>query len=106
MSNMKMGTAILLKEDNTDLWVEPTNLYRCAVYLVPEEDGGFSATAPELPGAASQGESESQALSNITEAVEGLIQAYKADGVQIPWKTSDLPKPEESTVVRWVFVNG
>jgi predicted RNase H-like HicB family nuclease len=77
--------------------------FRCLVYLLPEEDGGFSVVAATLPGVASQGDTEKEALENITEALAAAISTYRADGVKIPW--SETPRdPEPEAVSRWVFV--
>jgi predicted RNase H-like HicB family nuclease len=81
------------------------NLYRCRVYLYPdpEGEGGFSAVAAGLPGVASQGETERQALANIAEALAGVISVYKESGGKVPW--ADRPRePEPGAITRWVFV--
>jgi len=108
MSNGKSGKAaevVLLKEEDEAPWQEHNgDVYRCPVYLIPEETGGFSVVAPTLPGAVSQGESEGEALANITEALVGVISVYKERGGTIPWK--DMPPvPEPGTITRWVFVH-
>jgi predicted RNase H-like HicB family nuclease len=78
---------------------------RCLVYLIPEEEGGFSAIAAELPGVASQGDTEQEALANIREAFQGAIQVYKDDNREVPWL--DAPrKPEPGAITRSVFVHG
>ena len=59
--------------------------YRHAVRLVPEEDGGFSAYVPSLPGVHSQGETEAEALANIAEALEAAIETYGELGQEVPW---------------------
>jgi predicted RNase H-like HicB family nuclease len=60
-----------------------------------EEDGGFSVTVPDLPGCVSQGDDYDEALANIREAIEGYIEALKADG---------LPVPEPHTTIATVEV--
>jgi predicted RNase H-like HicB family nuclease len=45
------------------------------VVLHPEEEGGFSAEVPALPGCFSQGETVEEALANIKEAAEGWLEA-------------------------------
>ena len=102
----KAAEVVLLKEDSTDDWTEPSgDMYRCAVYLAPEDEGGYSVTVPSLPGAVSEGETEREALDNITEALAGLIESYKAKGDPIPWKNGELPAPEPGVITRWVFIN-
>jgi predicted RNase H-like HicB family nuclease len=92
---------------DADGWTERHgNLYRCLVYLYPdpEGEGGFSAVAAGLPGVASQGETERQALANVAEALAGVISVYKEGGGKIPW--TDKPRePEPEAITRWVFVN-
>lgn len=38
-----------------------------------ELDGGYIATVMELPGCMSQGETEIEALKNIVDAIEGVL---------------------------------
>src|SRR5262249_25063656 len=79
-------------------------VYRCMVYLAPEEEGGFSVVAASLPGVASQGDTEQEALANIVEAFVGAVALYKEQGVDIPW-TKTAIEPERGAVPRWVIVH-
>jgi predicted RNase H-like HicB family nuclease len=54
------------------------------VVLTPEAEGGFSVTAPALPGCTSQGETREEALSMIREAIEVYIESLVAHGDPIP----------------------
>jgi predicted RNase H-like HicB family nuclease len=79
-------------------------VYRYMVYLTPEEKGGFSVVAARLPGVASRGNTEQEALANIVEAFKGAIARYKEQGVDIPW----MQTPVESgrgAVTRCVIVH-
>jgi len=50
------------------------------VVLEPcEEDGGFTALAPALPGCISEGDTEEEALRNIQEAIELYMEAVEDD---------------------------
>lgn len=40
------------------------------VRLIEDEEGGFAAICPELPGCVSQGETEAEAMENVTEAIQ------------------------------------
>lgn len=40
------------------------------VVLEPQEEGGYTAYVPSLPGCISQGETIEEALKNIKEAIE------------------------------------
>lgn len=77
-------------------------VYRCPVWLLPESDGRYSVLAATLLGCASQGDTEAEALANITEALQGCIEAYKADGGVIPWKA--LVCPQKVPFLRRVVV--
>jgi len=44
------------------------------VVLEREEEGGYSAYCLELPGAISQGETREEALSNVKEAIEAVLE--------------------------------
>jgi len=74
------------------------------VYLIAEDEKGFSVVAAHLPGVASQGKTEQEALANIIEAFEGAFSVYKEQGVRIPWTKTPL-EPERGAVPRWVIVH-
>ena len=47
------------------------------ITLEKESDGRFSVHCPELPGCHSWGETESEAIENIKEAIAGYIEVVK-----------------------------
>lgn len=57
---------------------------RFTVILERESEGGFSVYVPSLPGCASQGETEQEALANIREAIECYLLSLRDDGLPIP----------------------
>jgi predicted RNase H-like HicB family nuclease len=76
--------------------------YRCHICLVPEEDG-VSAIVLNLPGVASQGDCESEALQNVREAVTGAIEEYLGSGQEIPWSDQYTEIPVGRC--KWILVN-
>ena len=52
------------------------------VVYTPIEDGWIMATAPELPGAVTQGKDLDEARTMIREAVELLIESYRENAVK------------------------
>ena len=54
------------------------------IILEKEEEGGYSAQCLELPGAISQGESKEEALNNIREAIEAMLEVlnHEAEGLR------------------------
>ena len=57
---------------------------RYTVILQKEEDGGYVATVPVLPGCVSQGDTREEALRNIEEAVEAYLEDVRAAGESVP----------------------
>ena len=45
------------------------------IVLEPQEEGGFTAYAPSLPGCISEGETKEEAIKNIKEAIELYLEA-------------------------------
>ena len=45
---------------------------RYDVVLVKEDDGGYSASVPDVPGAYSDGDTEAEVLENIADAIADL----------------------------------
>lgn len=60
------------------------------IILELEDDGRYSASAPDLPGCFSWGATREQALDHIREAIEVWIESAKADGDPIPKPGSSL----------------
>ena len=52
---------------------------RYTVILQKEEDGGYVATVPVLPGCVSQGDTREEALKNIEEATEVYLEDVRAE---------------------------
>lgn len=54
------------------------------VVFEPQEEGGFTAIVPSLPGCVSQGDTFDETLANIKEAIELYIESLEADGLPVP----------------------
>ena len=54
-----------------------------SITLEREEDGGYVATVPALPGCVSQGDSKEEALRNIEEAIELYLEDLRTAGEAI-----------------------
>ena len=57
---------------------------RYTVVLQREDDGGFVAKVPSLPGCVSQGDTWDEAMSNIQEAAELYVEDCLAMGEAVP----------------------
>ncbi len=54
------------------------------VVIEQDEDGVFVAEVPSLPGCISQGNTRSEALTNIQEAMEAYLESLMAHNEPIP----------------------
>ena len=53
---------------------------RYVVVLEPEDDGGYAASVPAVPGAYSDGDTEAEALENIADAIAILKESAEEAG--------------------------
>lgn len=49
------------------------------VVLEPQDEGGYTVQCLEIPGAISQGETKEEALENIKEAIELVLEVIHED---------------------------
>lgn len=56
------------------------------VILREEKDGGYSIQCLELPGAISEGDTKEEALENIREAIQGLLEAFPEEAERLKLK--------------------
>ena len=68
-----------------------------------EDDGGFSVRAACLAGVISEGDTIEQATENIKEAFKAVIECYKEQGEEIPWKA--ISRLEDGCFERWVSID-
>ncbi|HUU62355.1 MAG TPA: type II toxin-antitoxin system HicB family antitoxin [Dehalococcoidia bacterium] len=61
------------------------------VVLESQEEGGYTASVPSLPGCVSQGETKEEAMANIKEAIELYLESLRE-------RKLPLPKVEEHEV--------
>lgn len=90
----------------SDQWTNLScDVYECRVWLCPEEDGGYSAIVPLLPGVASQGETQAEALENIKEAFQGVAAEYISCGDKLPWQNDVGQQKPNNVIEKWILVN-
>lgn len=54
------------------------------IYIERDEDGYFVAECPSLPGCISQGQTRSEAIINIQDAIKGYIESLKKHDEPVP----------------------
>ena len=60
------------------------------VILEREEDGRYSAYAPDLPGCASMGDTRREAMANIREAISCYLQGLQKLGRKAPGRRTEV----------------
>lgn len=73
----------------------PEHLYPSQVFW-SDEDGGFIATAPDLPGCSAFGATGAEALAELKDAIGAWISAATAAGNPIPAPSRPRPTPQAS----------
>jgi antitoxin HicB len=106
-----MSNLVLERCGSNDQHIEWSNwdvlgdrTYQCRVLLCPESEGGFSAHAIRLPGVVSEGDTEAEALANVADAFQAVIQTFLDENRPIPWQDSEIERPKGSRE-RWILVN-
>lgn len=85
-------------------WGTPPARFCVPVLVGPDEKAGCPIWTPVLPGVASQGRNEREALENIKEALAGAIEEYRASGQEIPWQPEEEPSRGDERL-RWVWID-
>ena len=68
------------------------------VILEPQEEGGFTARCMELPGAISQGETKTEALENVKEAIGLILDVLREDLESLNRRKAEIFKVELADV--------
>jgi predicted RNase H-like HicB family nuclease len=69
-----------------------------SVILEPQEEGGYTVRCLELPGAISQGETKTEALENIKEAIGLILEVLREDLESLNRTNAEMLKVELADV--------
>jgi antitoxin HicB len=59
-------------------------LYKLPLMLSPQPEGGFTVTSPLLPELITEGDTVSEALANVQDALAAVIETYQDLGRPLP----------------------
>ncbi|MDE2822619.1 MAG: type II toxin-antitoxin system HicB family antitoxin [Chloroflexota bacterium] len=59
-------------------------LIRLTIHLEQQPEGGYTATAPQLPGLVTEGDTVAEAMANVEDALIALLELYEDTGKEIP----------------------
>ena len=60
------------------------NLFSVRLYLEPNPSGVYTITSPDVPGLVTEGRTPTEILTNVQDALDGLIEAWQELGMEIP----------------------
>ena len=79
------AVVFMLSQDNgTDAPGARRAEYATPVSITEDEDGGYVAAAPALPGCVSQGETRARARENLEEAISLYLEYFLENGGALP----------------------
>lgn len=58
--------------------------YKVPLLLTPQPEGGYTVTSPLLPELVTEGDSMSEALDNVKDALAAVVEIYQDLGRQLP----------------------
>lgn len=61
--------------------------YKVPLILTPQPEGGYTVTSPLLPELVTEGDSISEALENVSDALAAVIEIYEDTGRALPRNT-------------------
>ena len=62
--------------------------YKIPLLLTPQPEGGYTVTSPLLPELVTEGDSMSEALDNVKDALAAVLEIYQDLGRQLPQTAS------------------
>ena len=69
--------------------------YKIPLILTPQPEGGYTVTSPMLPELVTEGDSISEAIANVNDALAAVIELYGDQGWSLPQaaRISDTNSP-------------
>jgi antitoxin HicB len=64
--------------------LKPNTLYKLPLVLEPQPEGGYTVTCPLLPELITEGDTATEALDNVRDALAALLEAYSTLGRTVP----------------------
>jgi antitoxin HicB len=59
-------------------------IYKLPLLLSLQPEGGFTVTSPVLPELVTEGDTVSEALANVQDALAAVIEGYQDSGIPLP----------------------
>jgi antitoxin HicB len=62
-------------------------VYKIPLVLTPQPEGGFSVTSPVLPELVTEGDTLEEALENVKDALDAVVEIYEDLGRRLDWQS-------------------
>lgn len=72
--------------------------FKFNVIFTPQEEGGYTAEVPDLPGCISEGDTLEEAKENIEEAISLYLESLEERGVPLPIRNNEKSVTMQITV--------
>ena len=61
-----------------------SGVFKVPLILTPQPEGGYTVTSPAIPELLTEGDSVEEAVANVHDALEAVLELYEDQGRQIP----------------------
>jgi len=76
-----------------------------AVFILDEQEGGFTVVARNLPGVVSEGDDMPSAIENIKDAFREMLLSYQESQEEVPWVDGTVEVVGQVVVEKRLLVN-
>jgi antitoxin HicB len=59
-------------------------IFKLPLVLTPQPEGGFTVTSPVLPELLTEGDTVDEAIANVHDALEAVLELYEDQGRAVP----------------------
>ena len=71
-------------------------VFKVPLVLTPQPEGGYTVTCPVLPELLTEGDTAEEAVANVQDALEAVLELYEDQGREVP---NNLRLDGESTSI-------
>lgn len=73
-----------------------TQVFKVALVLTPQPEGGYTVTSPVLPELVTEGDTLQEAMGNVQDALEAVLEAY--EDLKRPFPANIRQDPEGAPI--------
>lgn len=77
------------------------DIYKIPLILAPQPEGGYTVTSPALPELVTEGDTIAEALGNVQDALQAVLEIYRDLGKPLP---TNLRQETQSDVIWFEYL--